>query len=244
MKIAEKITPEELELIDAFLLEQESPMQKIAFAEKMQNDLDWENKINTIRLLKAGISEAAIKETLEKFHKEVKPATHHHAPVKGINSFKKILFAAASVVLIISIGFFVFKKDKYENAYAKYYKPDPGLITVMGIANNYAFEEGMVQYKNEKYEKALSFWNEPLKANLKSDTLLYFTASAYQALQQTEKAKNNYLKVLEYTSSAFYKDASWYLGLIYLENKEKEKAKMLLQQSGRAEVAELLQKIK
>ena len=243
MKIAENITPEELELIDAFLMEQQTAVQKDAFAERKQSDIEWENKINTIRLLKAGISEAAFKQKIENFHKEVKPVVHRIAPVKRMYNFKKVFFAAASLVFIMLIGFFVFKNNKYEKAYANFYKPDPGLITVMGIADNYNFEEGMVQYKNGKYTNALDLWSEPLKTNPQNDTILYFTASAYQALQQPEKATENYLKVLQQSNSAFYKDASWYLGLIYLENKEKEKAEPLLLQSGREQATDLLQKI-
>ena len=243
MKIAENITPEELDLIDAFLMEQETPVQKTAFAEKREADVDWENKINTIRLLKAGISQAALKQKLESFHKDIKPASLVQAPVKRMPQLKKIFWVAASVIFILAIGFFILKNDKFENAYASYYKPDPGLITVMGIADNYNFEEGMVQYKNEKYTKALELWSEPLKQNPQSDTLLYFTAAAYQALGQTEKATDNYLKVLKQTNSNFYKDAAWFQGLIYLENKEIEKAKPLLLLSGRQEAAELLQKI-
>ena len=244
MKIAENITQEELELIDAFLREQETTIQKNTFEEKMQTDSEWDNKINTIRLMKAGIGEAAFKEKLESFHKEVKHEQVDTAPVKNINNFKKLFLAAASILLIFLIGFFIFKNDKFENLYAKYYKPDAGLITVMGVADNYNFEEGMVQYKNEKYAKALELWNAPLEANPQSDTLLYFTAAAYQALQQNDKATESYLKVLQQPNSTFYKDASWYLGLIYLKNKENEKAKALLLQSGRAEAEALLQKIK
>ena len=244
MKIAENITSEELELIDAFLMEQETPVQKIAFAKKIEADVDWENKIDTIRLLKAGISEVALKQKLEHFHKEIKPAILPQASVKRMNTLKVFFWAAASIIFILAIGFFIFKNDKFENAYANYYKPDPGLITVMGIADDYDFEEGMVQYKNGKYAKALELWRAPLEANKQSDTLLYFTASAYQALKETDKATANYLKVLEQPNSAFYKDASWYLGLIYLENKNLDKAKPLLQQAERDETAELLQKIK
>lgn len=244
MKIAENITQEELELIDAFLRGQETPVQKNALAEKKLTDIEWDNKINTVRLLKAGISEAAFKQKLESFHKDVKPEQQHTTPVKKMYNFKKLFLAAASVILILLIGFLIFKKDKFENTYVKFYKADAGLITVMGIADNYNFEEGMVQYKNAKYAKALELWNIPLQTNPQSDTLLYFTASAYQALKQTDKASENYLKVLQQTNSAFYKDAAWYLGLIYLENKEIEKAEPLLLQSGREEAADLLQKLK
>ena len=243
MKIADNITTEELDLIDAFLSAQETPEQKIVFAEKMEKEIDWKDKINTVRLLKAGISEAAIKQKLENFHEEIDAPKENKTAVKKMHKSYSVWWAAASVAAIFLIGFFFFKNDKYENAYTKFYKADPGLITVMGIADNYNFEEGMVQYKNAKYQKALELWSDPLKTNAQNDTLLYFTASAHQALKEKDKATENYLKVLKQTNSAFYKDASWYLGLIYLENKETEKAKPLLLQSERPEATDLLQKI-
>lgn len=243
MKIAENITPEELDLIDTFLMEQQSPQQKTDFAAKMQADIEWENKIETVRLLKTGISESALYKKLDDFHKEVMPLAKNTASVKNIKNTQQIWLAAASLIIIFIISFFLFKNNKYENAYAKFYKPDPGLITVMGIANNYAFEEGMVQYKNEKYNNAIALWEKPLKEFPQNDTLLYFTASAYQALNQKEKATTNYLKILQQPNSDFYKDASWYQGLIYLEQKETEKAKILLIQSGKPETEFLLKKI-
>ncbi len=243
MKIAENITPEELELIEAFLCEEETPVQKVAFSEKMQSDADWDNKINTIRLLKAGISEAALKQKLNAFHNDAELSDQNKTIVKKMFSPQKMWWAAASIIILAFVGFFLFKNDKYENAYANYYKPDPGLITVMGIADNYEFEEGMVQYKNGKYAKALQLWNKPLKSAPHNDTILYFTAAAQQALKQDAKATRNYLKVLQQPNSLFYKDANWYLGLIYLESKQKEKAKPLLINSGREEVNELLKKI-
>lgn len=242
MKIAENISPEELALIDAFLMEEETPVQIAAFTQKLQTDAEWENKINTIRLLKAGISEAAFKKKLNEFHNEIEPYTKPKAVLKKMYNPQKTWWIAATVIALLFIGFFIFKNDKYENAYAKFYQPDPGLITVMGISHNYYFEEGMVQYKNKKYNKALELWKESLKTAPQNDTLLYFTAAAYQALNQPKNATPNYLKVLQQTGSAFYKDAAWYLGLIYLEQKQTEKAKSLLLQSGRDEVTELLKK--
>lgn len=243
MNIAENITPEDLEIIDAFLMGRQTPAQQNIFSEKMQTDSEWENKIYTVRLLKDGINEAALKEKLETFHKDFYNTKEKEAPVKKLYPAFKIWWAAASVAALLLISLFVFKNNKYEKAYASYYKPDPGLITVMGIANNYALEEGMVQYKNEKYAKAIALWEEPLITNPANDTLLYFTAAAYQALQKPDEAIKNYLKVLQQKNSVFYKDACWYLGLIYLENKDKVKAEPLLLQSGREETTTLLKKL-
>lgn len=239
MNTADHITQPEWELIDAFLMNNLSLEQLNIFKEKSSTDPLWNEKINTVNLFKKGIGEAVLTEKMNAFHTQI--------TAKNKPGFTSIFFntktywvAAACILLMVAFGIFLLKNNKYERAYAHHYQPDSGLITAMGVSNHYTFDEAMVQYKNKKYQKALSMWLPLLQQHPSNDSLLYFTAAAYQNLENYPKAAANYLQVLKQHNSVFYKDASWYLGLIYIKNKQVQKAKPLLLQSGRSNALDAL----
>ena len=75
-------------------------------------------------------------------------------------------------------------------------------------------------------------------------TLHYFIGSALQAKKDYTAAKDKLQIVVNNPSSVFYKDACWYLGLLYSREGDKEQAISYLEQSGHPQSAELINRIK
>ncbi len=113
----------------------------------------------------------------------------------------------------------------------------------MGNSTDYDFEKAMVEYKNGEYEKAFTAWNILLKQRPENDTLIYFTGVAAQAQEKDSIAINRLQQVVNNSKSTFYKDANWYLGLLYLKQGEPQKAISYIQQSGYPKSKDLINDI-
>jgi tetratricopeptide (TPR) repeat protein len=225
------ITQEELENIERYFTNNITNDEKATFEERLQNDVNFKNKVEDIRTMLLGIETQVLKERLEEFHKEI-PKTisskKEHSKVKYLD-FRKMVAAAA---VIIAIGsFWFFNNPSNERLYSSYFIPDPGLPTTMGSTDNYNFYDAMVDYKQKNYKKAISKWEVLQQESPKNDTLNYFLGVANLADGQTDLAITYLQNTTLQTESVFIEDAHYYLGLAYLKNNKKEKAIKTLQLS-------------
>lgn len=240
MKPEYDISPDEYELIENYLLAGLSPQERTAFDDKMKSDANWNQKVDEVRLLLTGVQESGLRASLDQYHqdlaKEVKPRSEGK-----VLSMNVKWMAAASVLLALSItAWLFFGKSRPEKLYSSYYSPDPGLLTAMGPATNYDFEKGMVDYKNGQYQAAIDNWNGLLKQDPANDTLHYFIGVANQAINNLDIARTHLKPVATNSQSRFANDASWYLGLIFLKQNQRDSAIQYLQKANHSKKAALL----
>jgi len=235
------ISPEELETIERYLTGQMPGEEAVRFEEQLNTDALLQAKTAEVTALLTGISEESLGGKLNDFHKEI--SATNHQPARVVSFGRKLLVAASILaVAFVSVWFFTGRKTGEEAVYAKLYSPDPGLATVMGNATAYEFDKAMVEYKNGDYDKALEAWTSLLQNNPANDTLIYFVGAAYQARDDT-KSIEFLEKVAADSSSVFYKDANWYLGLFYLKTAQKAKAIEHIERSGHPKTAEAINAI-
>ncbi len=224
MKYHHNILPEELEQIERYLLRRMTEEEAAAFTARIQTDENLSEKVEAVRLTIIGINEAAVSVRIQEYHKEL---TAHKGSEQKTKLFSLRWLLAASVLFIVATTtlWFMLSDNHNQKVYSSYYKPDPGLMTVMSSGNsNYTFEKAMVEYKNGQYSKALTAWTQLLREKPNNDTLLYFIGAALQATADYEGAIPYLQAIADDEQSSFQKDACWYLGLIYLQKGEKEKA--------------------
>ena len=154
--------------------------------------------------------------------------------------------AAASVVLIAGLLIFwlTTKQSKYEKIYTVYFKPDPGLLAVMGNTEAYTFERAMVDYKEGNFEKAIATWEQLRAIQPNSDTLNYFLGVANLALQRDEKALTFLSPISENKNSSFSKEACWYRGLILIKKGLAEEGLEFVAKSNHPKRDDLLNELK
>lgn len=237
MENTPNITQEELELMERFwqgkFVDNKEERQ---LRERYATDSLWRNKADEARLLVVGIREAALEDKLPGFHRQVA------APVRKTNWLR--MGVAACIVGITTLGvLFFFSKSPGERLFSQFYKPDPGLPTLMGVSDSYEFENAMVSYKTGDYQKALYGWQGLRKSNPGNDTLAYFIGSAYLAQGRTDSALTNLNDVIAVPQSVFRSDAAWYLALAWLKQGNKTEAVKALQQSDHADKERLLEKL-
>lgn len=238
------ISTEELESIEQYLLGKCDAEQTKNFETKFETDPLWASKVNEVKLLLLGIESTALKERLDVYHTQLKKNAPSTVGGKIIPWQRKVM-VAASVILVaaISVWLLFSKENRYEKLYAKYYKPDPGLMSAMGIGDNYAFNKAMIDYKTGDYNKAILEWGK-LKNSMSNDTLDYFLGVAQQANGNDTAAIALLRSMVSDPAKPFYRDACWYMGLALVKQGKVEQAIPMLKRSGYPESAELISKIK
>ncbi|WP_418638281.1 tetratricopeptide repeat protein [Winogradskyella sp.] len=226
------ITQEEFEKIEAYLNNQLSSAELVAFEKSLKTDTDFKTKVDDIKTVLLGIETQALKEQLNVFHDEIaKTPSNTQAKNTKIHTinWKRLLVAAALIIAAGSI--WILKDNSNEHLYVKYFSPDPGLPTMMSSTDNYAFYDAMVNYKQGDYKTAISKWETLQKTKPNNDTLSYFIGVAYLANKNEKIAIPLLEKVSKNPEFALVNDAYYYLGLAYLKAENIKKAKASLQNS-------------
>jgi len=238
------ISTKEFESIEQYLLGKISKDEQLVFERKIAEDSLLSSKVNEVNLLLAGIETASLKKRLDSYHLNLKKNLPEKGSSKVISMKSKLMVAASVALLAVSVWLFMNTGNKYETLYAAYYKPDPGLMSAMGIGDNYAFNKAMLDYKTGNFKKAVTEWSK-LKTDMpQNDTLNYFLGAAQQADGNNTAAVNLLKPLATDTARSFYKEACWYTGLALLQQGEVKEAIPYLEKSGRPERIELISKLK
>lgn len=244
MNTSYNISTEDFESIERYLLGEMSNEEKISFEKQMAGDELLSAKLKEVKLLLEGIEVAAMKEQLSSY--KLSSEKHTEKKIAVVAAFNRRLLVAASVIVlaVVAVVLFVTRGNKYEKVYATYYKPDPGLITTMGITDNYAFNKAMVDYKTGNYKKAIDEWRKLKTGMPANDTLDYFLGAAEQANGNNDAALKLLKQIASDPSKPFYKDACWYTGLALINKGILQEAIPYLEKSGRKESTELINKLR
>ena len=214
------------EKIEAYLLEELSQEEHAAFESRMVEDAVLKQEVEVQRQNMLAVEMGAFSNSLSKIADEYKnayPAIDRKGGSRGF-SIMRVFSIAASIVLLVALSFwFMNRPDKYERIMAEHFVPDAGLPVPMSATDNYEFHDAMVDYKMEKFDKAISKWNALLIDSPQNDTLRYYIASAEFNAGRTEKAIPLYEGLAQDQNSVFQNKAEWYLFLAYLDSEQFDK---------------------
>lgn len=237
------LSQEEFELIEQFLSGSLAEEAQEKIRNRIDSDSGFAAKVSEIQDMQLGIERAALHSKLESFHSELAKKE----PLVPIRSIHASWFwgVAASLFLVVSAGawWIMGQKSPGEELYQAYFRPDPGLVTSMSGQGNYEFERAMVDYKEGKYEEAITRWKSLLAEKPTNDSLNYFLGSAFLAKNQ-EATSLDYLSIVASNpASGFYDDANWYAGLAAVKLGHTEKALAFLKVSSRPEAKNLIENL-
>lgn len=238
----EHIPQDTLERIERFLNNEMTGEERDIFSKALAADEQLQQQVDDVRLMMLGIQEQSLQEKLAGFHEGLEAG----APVVNIAARKTLFIkkwmAAAGAIVLLGTAYLIFRtgNNTNEKLFAKYYTADPGMITAMSTTDNYDFERAMVDYKTGDYASALAAWEKMLQAEPANDTLVYFAGAASIQLKKEKEAKDYFSRIVKDKSSAFYKDACWYLGLVYLKYNNPDSAGYWIERSDHSDKDELL----
>lgn len=236
------LSEEELELIDNYLRNRLSGNALSAFNNRLQSDEDWKKKVEEVKLISLGISQASLEEKLSEFHRDI---TMPEIVTVKDRSRKKWLAAASVIGLMIISTVMILSKPEHEKLYGEYYKPDPGLPVVMSEGkSNYTLYDGMIYYKEGNYAKAIEKWNTITDKTMYADTLNYYMGVAGMNAGNMELAITYLDKIAKKENSPYRQKAIWYLALMYIKQNNIPAAEPLLKKIDHIpEAKELLQRL-
>ncbi len=230
-KYPKYISQEQQEIFEQFLRGKMSEEEHSSFEFSLSKDEKLKNSFKEFKSLFEAVEEDGLRSKLEDFHKAMEEET----PVRQINTSKKwfTYSIAASISIFLAVGglWFFNRQSPNEALFEQYFSPDPGLPTVMGTNDNFAFYEAMVDYKLGNYEIAIKKWEKLLETKPENDTLNYFLGSAYLANMEFETALDYLLKNEHNESSPFYEETHFYLGMTYLKLNKVSKVKTHFEKS-------------
>ncbi len=201
--------------------------ERDVFMARIAVDTELKERINEMQFLFIGVQEESLEQRLDDFHDSLISADipGNRKTATKLLSLKTWL-AAASVIAVVAVSawWLFFRIENRQSVFADYFSPDPGLISAMSTSDNYLFDRAMIEYKTGNYEPAIKTWDSMQILQPKNDTLNYFLASALLAAGQTGKAIGYFEKVTASPTSAFAKDAYWYLALALVREGDTKRA--------------------
>lgn len=240
-KYRPEISQEEFEEIENYLLDTLSLAQREDFEKRMESDSVLREEVILQQKLLTAVELGSIGNDFQKTES---------SKVKSFQIGRLWAIAAVfvGIILLSTIGYLFLRdsdSDSKIDLYSAYFYPDPGLPVVMSSTENYEFYDGMVSYKEGKYEEAIAIWSKLPDSRLNSDTLLYYKGVAFMNLEKFEESAYYLDLVIEDQGSEFHAKAKWHRALIHIHQNEKDHAIELLENllpDSRAE--ELLKELK
>lgn len=243
MNNANPYNQEQFERIEKYLLGKMNNTDRVRFEAEIKRDDNLKQQVEEVRELISTVKEESLKEELEEIHADL----GYNKPLKTVQTKRKFnyLAIAASIALLVSVGgiWYLSSTSNNQQLYERYFRPDPGLPTVMGNSDNYDFYDAMVNYKQNDYATAIEKWKKLLITKPENDTLNYFIGVSYLAKNNTKSAVP-YLEKVTSTASIFKNDAYYYLGLSYLKEDNIEAAKKNFNLSTSENGREILSRLK
>lgn len=227
------------ELIDAYLLNALDEQEKVEFEKRMKLFPDFRSLVLAQKALMYEVEEHFLKKSLDGYHSEIVDL-----PTKNWVTPGWMALAASVVILIAVSTWAIFSNgNSPQKLFAENFRPDPGLPTTMSTSVNYDFYYGMVNYKRQEYNEAISRWETIYAANPENDTVVYFLGVANLANGNARQAKKYLQAAQEKPASAFFEEAQYYLALTLLKENKLEEARQLLTKSTSPASVVLLKKI-
>lgn len=170
-------------------------------------------------------------------------------PSPGQQTIRYWRYAAAVIIIVIAglagWWFYSSKNISRQDLYADYFRPDAGLPTMMSSDTIlYTFNEGMILYKEELYERAIGVWENLIKQTGITDTLEYYIGVAWINIDSMSRSQPYLERISNNKTSVFQQKATWYLALIRIKQKDYNSARLLLRQlPGKKTAIELLDQL-
>ena len=129
------------------------------------------------------------------------------------------LAIAASLLMVLLLGYLVLPGPSPKEMYVAYYQPYPNLINPSQrsaeVQEEGVLEQALRAYDDQQYDRALALF-ERGKAQSRIEYTFYHAAS-YLGAHQPSAAIPLLERVTEYPNNLFYRPALWYLALAHLD---------------------------
>lgn len=235
-----RLTEEQYELIEAYLKNELSATDRASFETDIQTDAELRAEVDRQRDLRLGLRALGIQQALERARTQYKaslPTTESAAVVRSLTTWR-YWAAAASVVVILGIGYYAYQQTanrQADIAYAETVTSDTNDELLKSFPSDNVpletrttFLDAFRNYKAGKYDQVI----EQLKTLPTGKQTIhyrnYFLGLSYLANKQPANAIPLLSKAQASPSLKIRQKAEWFLTLAYIKNNQKERALPIL----------------
>jgi len=213
----DEIAIEEFEKIEKYIQRKMLPEEKSIFEAEIRSNPKLKHTVEENQMLIRAVEIAGFRSNLERIH-DKKFGTKVKKP-----AIRPWLAMAAGIILLIAAGLWLTNSpETEERIFAQYATIDPGLPVPLSGANDYIFQDAMVDYKAGKYDVTIEKWSTILNSDPESNVLNYYIGAAHFNLKKYEDAVPYFRKAADDESSEYEAKAQWYLLLSQLKLKNNE----------------------
>ncbi len=220
----------DMERIDRFIDGTLTEEEREQFEAMMQTDPELKAEVELHRDIKVGAQAYFDQELKDKLAAVDEDPSFRSAEGNQV-SFRlwRTLGVAASVVLLVGLAYiFLNPSTNPEELYLSYYQPYPNIVNPLERSQNNLPDDGMSNYEQGNYQKAVEVFDQELSGNPQSDFRLFYQALSFLEIGEAEKAIGNLQQLQGSVSSDLYLPAQWYLALAHLKNADTQAAKAQL----------------
>ncbi len=216
------------ELINKYFLDELSRIELERFQLLLAEDAEFKKQFEfekEVRKVIVSSERSNLKSKLQELEEELEP------PEETKRFSWRPLSIAASIVVLIGLGWFIFNPERpdLQELYSSNYDVYPNTVYTItrGDSINTLERRAFVAYESGEFEQAIILLEE-LSVSEKLDYLDFYLGQSYLNTGQSDKAINSFLRVIE-NNSSFVSESRWYLSLTYLNLGDTDKAKLGLE---------------
>ncbi len=217
------------ELLYKYFLDDLSSEEQLVFTKLLEDDSEFKAQFEFEKSVQRVIK-AKNRSILEEKVSNLETDIHTSSEPKTIPW--KILRIAASIVLLISLGIYMYTSywsNSPEQLFASYYEKYPNTVFPINRSNNQeetpellAFEA----YESDNHNKTVELLEE-LSSQQDHAYIHFYLGHAYLENNQANKAIQEFKNVIT-KGQDFLNESRWYLALAFLKNDELSKAREIL----------------
>lgn len=241
-----KLSEDQYEIIEAYLTDELSAADRASFENDLRADIELREEVDRQRDIRLGLRAMGIERALERARNQYKATALAPETIADKQTVIRPLVnwrywsAAASVVVILGIGYYTYQQStdrQADMAYAETFTPDPtDQLTkdfpsgAVAPETRTQFLDALTNYKAGKYDNVI----EQLRT-LPADKQTihyknYFLGLSYLANKQPSEAIPLLSKARATPSEKLRQKAEWFLALAYVKNGQTKKALPMLKQ--------------
>lgn len=218
----------DIDLIEHYLDGSLSETERLAFEERVNNEVELRAQVEEMKVIREGIVRASRKEVLKSLQALEATLPAVEAPV--IPLWRNTWLQVAAGISLLAVCAYLLWPRTQESAqlFAEYFEPYPNIImpTVRGVVENDSTVKAQAYraYDQQNYAEAIRLFEA---VQQKDEGVLLYLGNSYLASGQPEKALPLLEKVLN-NYDAFDEQAEWYVAVSYLKLEERDKAREAL----------------
>jgi hypothetical protein len=220
-----------IEEIEGYIHNQLSDQQMISFEAELAENKELLAEINLIRDIDLALNEndvMQLRSSIKGIATQIASEKHTERSFAGKFRARKIVYAAvaASLIIMLSISGLLSRQASQGELYQKFYATyqAAGNNRSASLATNKTLSEGLQKFDNHDYKTAVNLFLKVVESDQNNMVGHFYAGASLQETRKYQMAIGQYQTVIADKDNLFVEQASWFIGLCYLQTSDDKKA--------------------